>query len=392
MIQGLFIFFKFLLGIFYEYKTKIKTKKILNEEYKDIQKFINNILEETDKPIKYFNKVESPKISIVIPLYNAEKYIKTSLLSIENQDFKDIEIIMVDDFSEDNTVNIVKELMKNDQRIMLYRNEENKGILYTKTKGVLHAKSKYVMILDEDDMYVQKDAFSTLYLEAEKYNLDIVGFASILNTTFHINKIRENKKNIHHYYVTPVIFQPKVSKRSHDYNKEGEVKRIGDVVWIYFFKTQLFQNVIKQIDDKYLNTKMICHEDFLLIFLLTRKAFNLRQMNRIFHIKIKWGYETEYHSKTKENQAKDLFCLSYINYIEFILMKTTNTIKDKKIASFELKKWYLDNDCRNNTFIRKRAKKVCELFLKNKFIENKIKDEINNFLNNRTIFTDLNIS
>ena len=114
--------------------------------------------------------------------------------------------------------------------------------------------------------------------------------------------------------------------------------------------------------------------------------------NRIFHIKIKWGYETEYHSKTKESQAKDLFCLSYINYIEFILMKTTNTIKDKKIASFELKKWYLDNDCRYNTFIRKRAKKVCELFLKNKFIENKIKDEINNFLNNRTIFTDLNRS
>ena len=137
---------------------------------------------------------------------------------------------------------------------------------------------------------------------------------------------------------------------------------------------------------------MICHEDFLLIFLLTRKAFNLRQMNRIFHIKIKWGYETEYHSKTKESQAKDLFCLSYINYIEFILIKTTNTIKDKKIASFELKKWYLDNDCRNNTFIRKRAKKVCELFLKNKFIENKIKDEINNFLNNKTIFTDLNRS
>ena len=67
-------------------------------------------------------------------------------------------------------------------------------------------------------------------------------------------------------------------------------------------------------------------------------------------------------------------------------MKTNNNTKDKKIASFELKKWYMENECRNNTFIRKRARKVCKLFLKNKFIENEIKEEIKNFLNNKTIF------
>ena len=374
-----------------ENKTKIKTKKILNEEFNDIQKFINNILDDINKPIKSFNKTQSPKISIVIPLYNGERYIKATLLSLQNQDLTDIEIIMIDDFSEDNTVSRVKEFMEKDKRIILYQNEENKGILYTKTRGVLYAKGKYVMVLDEDDMYVQKDAFLTLYTEAEKYNLDIVGFASILNTTFHINKNRKNKKNIHHYYVTPVIFQPNIVKRSHDYNKEGEVIRIGDVIWIYFYKTELFKKVIKEIDDKYLNTKMICHEDFLLLFLLTRKAFNLRQMNRIFHIKIRWGYETQYHSKAKESQVNDLFCLSYINYIEFILMKTNNNINDKKIASYELKKWYLENKCRNNSFIKQRAKNVCKLFLQNKYIEDKMKKEIEIFLDNKTIFINSDI-
>ena len=380
----IFIFFKYIVSILLKYKTKIKAKKILSEEYKDIQEFINIILDDIQNPIKYFNKTEFPKISIVIPLYNGEKYIKTSLLSIQKQDFQDIEIIMVDDNSEDNTIKVVKDLMERDKRISLYQNEENKGILFTKIKGVSYAKSKYVMVLDEDDMYVQKDAFSTLYIEAEKYNLDIVGFASILNTTFHINKSRKNK--IHHYYTTPVIFQPLISKRSHDFTKKGEVKRIGDVIWIYFYKNELFQKVIKEVDDKYLNSKMICHEDYLLIFLLTRKAFNLRQMNRIFHIKIRWGYETKFRSKAKESEVNDLFCSSYINYIEFILMKTNNNTKDKKIASFELKKWYMENECRNNTFIRKRARKVCKLFLKNKFIENEIKEEINNFLHNKTIF------
>jgi len=386
----IYIFIKYILSIILEYKNKIKPKKILSEEYKDIQEYIDIILDGIQKPIKCFNKVESPKISIVIPLYNGEKYIKTSLLSIQNQDFQNIEIIIVDDNSEDNSIKVVKNLMERDKRISLYQNKENKGILFTKIKGVSYAKSKYVMVLDEDDMYVQKDAFSTLYMEAEKYNLDIVGFASILNTTFHINKSRKNK--IHHYYTTPVIFQPLISKRSHDFNKKGEVKRIGDVIWIYFYKNELFQKVIKEIDEKYLNSKMICHEDYLLIFLLTRKAFNLRQMNRIFHIKIRWEYGIKPRSKAKESEVNDLFCSSYINYIEFILMKTNNNTKDKKIASFELKKWYMDNDCRNNTFIRKRAKKVCKLFLKNKFIEKRIKKEIKEFLYNKTIFGNEYIS
>lgn len=375
-------FFQFLSKIS---ESKIKTKKLLKVEYNDIQEFINKILAEKNKPIKFFNKVNSPRISIIIPLFNGERYIKTALLSIQNQDLTDIEIIMIDDCSEDNTINIVKEFMEKDKRIILYQNEENKGTLYTKVKGFFYSNSKYVMLLDEDDMFVQKDAFSTLYFEAEKYNLDMVGFSSILDATFHVKK---DKKNIYHYYRTPVIYQPEVKNENLVYRKNGEIQRVGHVIWVYFYKTELFKQVIKQIDSKYMNTKMICHEDFMLLFLLTRKAFNLKQMNRIFHIKIKWGYETNYHSKVKnESLANNLFCLSYINYIEFILMKTDNNINDKKIASFELKSWLLDNKCRNNSFIKKRAENICKIFLKNRYIENKMKKEIRKFLNNKTKFT-----
>ena len=78
--------------------------------------------------------------------------------------------------------------MKEDPRIVFLQNKENKGILYTKTKGILHARGKYVMTLDEDDLYASNDAFSTLYNEAEKYNLDIVGFGSIINDINILNK------------------------------------------------------------------------------------------------------------------------------------------------------------------------------------------------------------
>ena len=241
--------------------------KDLDEEYKDMQEYIYMVMNGSlYNPNEVFKESENPKISIVISVYNGEAYLKTALLSIENQDLKDIEIIMVDDCSKDNSVNLIKELMVKDPRTKLYQNEENKGALYTKTRGVLNAKGKYVMALDEDDMYVQRDAFSTLYSEAEKNNLDILGFASY-STRIHLKK----GAYLHRYFKTDVIYQPDIPKRNYECNFD-KCKRVGDIIVNYFFRTDLFIDIIKQIDDKYMNVKMNAHEDFLLFFLLTRKA------------------------------------------------------------------------------------------------------------------------
>ena len=188
-----------------------------------------------------FKKIENPKISIIITVYNGEGYLKTALLSIENQDFKDIEIIIVDDCSKDNSVNLIKELMIKDPRIVLYQNEKNKGMLYSKTRGVLHAKGKYVMMLDVDDIYAQRDAFSTLYQEAEKNNLDILGFA-ILASRIHIQKWKRIKK----YIKTDVIYKPKVSNRMYKCNSLY-CKRRGCATSCYFFRTNLFVDVIRNL-------------------------------------------------------------------------------------------------------------------------------------------------
>jgi len=152
-------------------------KKNREEEYRDIQNYMDLVFNGTviDKD-KIYPLSKNPKISIVISCYNGEGYLKTVLLSVQNQDFKDIEIIIVDDYSKDNSVNTIKELMKTEPRIVLIQNEENKGALYTKSRGMLNAKGKYVMILDENDIFCQRDAFSSLYVEAEKYNLDNIGF------------------------------------------------------------------------------------------------------------------------------------------------------------------------------------------------------------------------
>ena len=229
-------------------------------------------------PNEIFKITENPKISIVISVYNGEAYLKAALLSIQNQDFKDIEIIMVDDCSKDNSVNLIKELMMKEPRIKLYQNEENKGMLYTKTRGVLNSKGKYVMILDEDDIYVQKDAFSTLYYEAEENNLDILGFG-LMRSGIHLEK----GVDINRYLKTNIIYQPNIQNRNIECNSNN-CKRVGDFISNYFFRTDLFVDAIKEIDDKFMNVKMLYLDDYLLFFILTKKAHSLKQIKRIFYI------------------------------------------------------------------------------------------------------------
>jgi hypothetical protein len=231
----------------YSYKEKKETirraysiDKDLNEEYKDIQEYINMTMNGTlYNPKEVFKKIEKPKISIVITVYNGEGYLKTSILSIQNQDFKDIEIIMVDDCSKDNSVNLIKKLMIKDPRIKLYQNKENKGMLYTKTRGVLHSKGKYVMILDVDDIYAQRDAFSTLYIEAEKNNLDILGYSTLISG-IHIKKMNKILK----YRKTDIIYKPNIPKTMYKCNSHKCI-RIGGLTSQYLIRTDLFVNIIK---------------------------------------------------------------------------------------------------------------------------------------------------
>lgn len=91
------------------------------------------------------------KISLIIPIYNTQKFIKRALESVINQSFKDIEIICVDDCGGDKSMDIVKEFAKKDSRIKIIKNPKNLGLFATRFRGVLAATSEFVMFLDSDD-------------------------------------------------------------------------------------------------------------------------------------------------------------------------------------------------------------------------------------------------
>lgn len=115
--------------------------------------------------------MDKPLISVVMPAYNAEKYLYESIPSILNQTFKDFEFIIVNDCSTDNTKEIIEKFRKKDKRIILLNNKKNLKVPLTRSRGLKIAKGKYIAVMDADDIAI-KNRLEIQYNFMEK-NKDI---------------------------------------------------------------------------------------------------------------------------------------------------------------------------------------------------------------------------
>ena len=118
----------------------------------------------------------NPKVSILVPVYNAGKYLCRCLDSIVNQTLKEIEIILVDDGSTDNSAKLIKEYAYRDSRIRIFTHPENKGTVCARTSAVNLATGKYSMFMDNDDcleLYAAEKLYNILNKDED---LDILGF------------------------------------------------------------------------------------------------------------------------------------------------------------------------------------------------------------------------
>lgn len=131
----------------------------------------------------FFNKIvkgeNSPYISVVVPVYNTEKYLNRCLDSLVNQTYKDIEIICVNDGSKDNSLNVLKEYASKYKRIKII-DQENQGVSVARNAGIDVAKGKYISFVDSDD-YVDLDMYENIVnsLKYEEYNILAFGYDAI---------------------------------------------------------------------------------------------------------------------------------------------------------------------------------------------------------------------
>ena len=360
-------------------------EKNYQEESVDIQNYMDLVFNGTvlDKDKIYYPS-KNPKISIVISVFNGEAYLKTAILSIQNQNLKDIEIVLVDDGSKDNSVNLIKELMKTEPRIVLYENGENKGTLFTKSKGVLNSKGKYVIVMDEDDIFVQRDAFSSIYAEAEKNNLDMLGY--ILD--YSGRKLDRNKRRYSYSNkLKQIVYQPELSNIMYTLHHNGHVSKFGGSLVNHLVRTDLFQKVIKLIDKENMNFHMNHHEDYTLFFLLTRNAKSIKYIERIFYICPTFWDNNEpkvkFRNEIKNEERHNKKCFAYLNFLDMLFKNTKNTKEDKKIAFSQVKYYYLDiKYCRKNKVTREKAISVFKSYLGNEYVSDEDKKKLRDFIDN----------
>lgn len=98
-------------------------------------------------------KTNEPLVSVIIPVYNAEKFIKDTLESVINQTYKNLEIICVNDCSTDKSLDILNEYAKKDSRIKVFSNEVNSRVAKTRNNAVAHATGEYLAFCDADDIW-----------------------------------------------------------------------------------------------------------------------------------------------------------------------------------------------------------------------------------------------
>ena len=263
--------------------------------------------------------VRKPKISIFLPIYNRELYVKRCIESLQNQTFKDIEIIAVNDGSTDNTLKMLKKFSKKDKRIKIKNNDRNHGSLYSRAMGISNSTGEYLMNLDSDDLLVGKNDLTFLYKMTKK-KYDIIIFL-IKRTAFYksdnkfFKYLDENQLKMEDFYITNKIVK-----------KETFTKALNN------FKDEVF--------DKHWNY----HEDNIWNYLVRKYAKSIKIINKYIYsynrnedsVNIKKDFALEI--KNRFYKLKKLKKMNYNFQIDSFLNILARSFKSyKEIMNNEIK-------------------------------------------------------
>ena len=299
------------------------------------------------------------KLSIIIPVYNVEKYLKECLDSVCNQTLKDIEIICINDGSTDNSLSILKNYAQKDTRIKII-SKENEGQASARNLGIKKSSGEYVAFVDSDD-FIEPSMFEKLYTKAKNNDLDIV----MCKIATYDNQTEEIKYNVWYYMLGVFkdfekdIFNHKDTKEFTcniavtPYNKIYKNSLLKDNN-ILFPEGLIFEDE-KFFFDTYLRAKKVSIVDeFLYYYRVNRKGSTV--------------------DISKENDYSDIVCIS---------KQIRNTFK--KTGDYEEYKFLL-----NNRLIHLQLSRFTQTSpkYKNKFF-NLIKSDLEDTLSDKDILNNL---
>jgi glycosyltransferase involved in cell wall biosynthesis len=267
-----------------------------------------------------YNKISNPIISIILTNYNQFHCIHKSIRSVQNQSIKNIEIIIIDDCSSDNSTEIIKRYQKEDNRIIIIEHKTNKGKIKSRSDGIKYAKGKYITILDGDDALIHKDILKNSLYIATLGNIDVVEFKMM---TYKRGKLKkwENQYPMSTYNI---IYQPEL--RTRFFTLTGHKTLKNRSICAKIIKNKILKKVVNRVGPKYTEDYIVTYEDTIMVLTLFQIA------NSYYYMKEE-GYYYSKGDKIKnlseknnnhEPNEKIIKGIDPIKYLQFLIEKTRN--------------------------------------------------------------------
>ena len=349
------------MSIIYFNPSKRRDNYLIGHEY--IKKCLDDDLS------KKFEKVEKPIISVIIPAFNCENSIKGAISSIQNQNISDIEIILINDFSTDQTLNIIQNIQKNDQRIIIINNQKNMGSLYSRSIGSLMAKGNFTFALDNDDMFFQEDVLDITHKISIEGNFDIVGFKAVYvgNYNDDINKMFDGYFSFKANNL--ILYQPQLGLYPVTY--KGQYSANDFTIWGKCIKTEIYKKATNSLGTERYSKFLSWCEDSSIVFII----FNIAQSYIFIHkygiLHLKSRITATYTQSNNNKLLGEIFLLD-------ILFDFSKNNSDKNIAvshAVNINYRYNLTDINNSTklYFNSVLKKILNCSLITKFKKSQIK-------------------
>lgn len=186
--------------------------------------------------------MDMPLLTVVVPVYNVENYIEKCIHSLQNQSYRNIEIICVDDGSPDRSIEIVQRLAEADDRIRIVRHETNQGLFRARLTGIKYAKGKVIAFVDSDD-FVSSDWFRPLVKILTESGADMV-----LGNTVNVDEAGR-KTYFNHYRSFNKNRKPLQGKDllRRFFEQQGECF-IWHTVWNKVYSRELFERSLPYLE------------------------------------------------------------------------------------------------------------------------------------------------
>lgn len=242
--------------------------------------------------------MDSPKISVIIPIYNGEKYLDYCINSILSQTFKEFECLLVNDCSTDNSLEICNNFKKADSRIKIYHKEINERTAQTRKTGILNANAEYIIFTDQDD-WIESTMLEELYTKIKLERLDMVCC------------------DICEEYPQELIYTKQDPK---DKDNITLIKEI--IAWDNFLPVTWNKLVKAEIYQKVDYPKTTYSEDRAIMVQVLYFCNKIGYINKgLYH----WRKTSVSASKSSKNQLRNIID-DYISYVTIIIFLINNTL------------------------------------------------------------------